>query len=142
MALSGAERARRCREKKKAAGLGEIMKKKDRLRKRLARSKMTPFQLKELRSRQKTNLQRFRAKKKDEVLQPRPLSAFSNKQAKGKVMKKIRKVLPINQDKQIEVVHQLAQDLGILGSDKIYQTKFHFYPIAIKRKNQRLLLSG
>ncbi|CAF4558071.1 unnamed protein product, partial [Rotaria sp. Silwood2] len=30
MVLSGAERARRCREKKKATGLSEIMKKKDR----------------------------------------------------------------------------------------------------------------
>ena len=34
MVLSGAERARRCREKKKTTGLSEIMKKKDRDRKR------------------------------------------------------------------------------------------------------------
>lgn len=33
MALSGADRARRCREKKKAAGLGQMMKEKDRKRK-------------------------------------------------------------------------------------------------------------
>ncbi|CAF3033040.1 unnamed protein product [Rotaria sp. Silwood2] len=34
MALSGAERARRCREKKKAAGLSHKMKQKDRMRKK------------------------------------------------------------------------------------------------------------
>jgi hypothetical protein len=36
MALSGAERARRCREKKKAAGLSQVMKEKDRKRKQNA----------------------------------------------------------------------------------------------------------
>ncbi|CAF1337959.1 unnamed protein product [Rotaria sp. Silwood1] len=35
MVLSGAERARRCREKKKKAGLSEIMKQKDRKRKQI-----------------------------------------------------------------------------------------------------------
>lgn len=33
MVFSGAERARRCREKKKKSGLSEIMKQKDRKRK-------------------------------------------------------------------------------------------------------------
>ena len=42
MALSGAERARHCREKKKALGLSNIAKQKDRLRKNFARSKMAP----------------------------------------------------------------------------------------------------
>ena len=43
MVLSGAERARCCREKMKATGLSEIMKKKDRDRKRKVLKKYVYF---------------------------------------------------------------------------------------------------
>jgi hypothetical protein len=62
MVLSGAERARRCREKKKRLGVSEITKQKDRKRKYLARSKMSSSQLAALRLRQRENLRSFRQK--------------------------------------------------------------------------------
>ena len=114
MAFSGAERAQRYREKKKTTGLINIVKKKDRLRKQVARSKMNSHQLAAVRLRQRVNLQRFRSKNK---LTPKQLSvdsSFSTKQAKGKALKKVRKVLPKNEDKKTELVRQLATDLGIV----------------------------
>lgn len=109
MVLSGAERARRCREKKKAVGLSEIIKTKDRLRKRTARAQLSPTELRALRLQQKINLQRFRAKEEGQVLPARPSSSFANKQSKGKAMNRIRKVLPVTEDKQIEIVRQMAE---------------------------------
>jgi len=122
MALSGAERARRCREKKKAAGLGESMKQKDRQRKRLARSKMLPKQLNELRLRQQTNLQKFRSKLKQDAGLPSPAtSSFSTKQSKEKALKRIVNALPVNKNKQIELIKQVAETLNIINVERTYE---------------------
>ena len=135
MVLSNAERARRCREKKKAAGLGDIMKKKDRMRKQIARSKMSLTDLTHLRIRQRENLRRFRAKGKDQPVSKKPSSSsFSSKQAKGKALKKVRKTLPIAKDKQIELVRHIAQDLSIVDSPKSYERNSSSIPIDIKEK--------
>jgi hypothetical protein len=135
MALSGAERARRCREKKKAAGLGESMKRKDRERKRLARSKMSSAQLKKLRSRQQVNLRKFRLKTKTNPTLPSiSASSFSTKQSKAKALKKVLNVLPVNKDKQVELIQTIAVDLNILKLEKKIQRTQRSLPVDVKKQ--------
>ncbi|CAF4518072.1 unnamed protein product, partial [Rotaria sp. Silwood2] len=121
MALSGAERARRCREKKKAAGLHELIKQQDCERKRLARSKMPPAKLKKLRVRQQTNLRKFRSKSKSKLNPTRPSppeSSFRTKQSKSKALNRILKALPANKDKQFELIKEIAANLNIVRLEK------------------------
>lgn len=119
MALSGAERARRCREKKKAAGLGKLMKQRNRKRKRFARSRMSSIELKAFRLCQQTNLRKFRSKAKPNPILPSPsTSSFSTKQSKAKALKRILNVLPVNKDKQVELIQQIAEDLQIVKLEK------------------------
>jgi len=135
MALSGAERARRCREKKKAAGLSQVMKEKDRQRKRLARAKMSLSKLKALRLRQQVNLHRFRAKvKATDGLQSSCMSSFPTKQAKGKALKKVMNALPINKDKKIELIQKIAEDLNLLKLNNKYERVKQSLPTATKDK--------
>ncbi|CAF3602483.1 unnamed protein product [Rotaria sp. Silwood1] len=135
MALSGVERARRCREKKKASGLSQVMKEKDRKRKRLARSKMSSSQLKALQLRQLANLHKFRAKAKVEQVLSLPVgSFFATKQAKAKALKKITDSLPINKDKQAELIRKMAEDLNILKLDDKYKRVQQSLPANIKEK--------
>ena len=119
MALSGVERARRCREKEIAAGLSEAIKEKDCQRIQLTRSKMTTSRLNVLRLRQRVNLQRYRARKKVNSVPPSPLrSSFSKKQAKINALSKIKSVLPTNKVKQKELIRKVAEVLNILKLDK------------------------
>ncbi|CAF3406874.1 unnamed protein product, partial [Rotaria socialis] len=132
---SGAERARLCREKKKKAGLGEIMKEKDRKRKQTARSKMTLLQLTELRLRQKANLQRFRAKKNtDPPCSTTQTSSFSTKQTKAKALKKVINALPASKDKQVELIKQVAKDLNILKLEKKHERNYQSLSTTVKNE--------
>ncbi|CAF1437694.1 unnamed protein product [Rotaria sordida] len=122
MALSGAERARRCREKKKAAGLHELIKQQDCERKRLARSKMPPAKLKKLRLRQQTNLRKFRSKSKLNPTRPSPPeSSFRTKQSKSKALNRILNALPANKDKQFELIKEIAANLNIVKLEKKFE---------------------
>lgn len=133
-ALSGAERARRCREKKKRTGLSEITKQKDRNRKQLTSSKMSLSQLAELRQRQHDNLQKFRNKTKDPVQSSLNTSTFLSKQAKGKALSKIKRVLPANKDKQIELIQKIAEDLNILKLEKEHERVYQSISSEAKKK--------
>ncbi|CAF1415440.1 unnamed protein product [Didymodactylos carnosus] len=119
MALTLAERARRCREKKKATGLYEVLKQKDRKRKKVARSKLSPAALGTLRMKTKTNVDKFQAKLKQK---PPPkkstISVFRNKQVKGKAMRKLLNNLLTNKEKPTELVRDMADKLGILVEKK------------------------
>ncbi|CAF1683341.1 unnamed protein product, partial [Rotaria magnacalcarata] len=120
MALSGAERNRRYREKQKTAGLGDILKENDRKRKQLARSKMSSSQLAVLRLRQQYSLRKFRTKSKlDPVCIP-TTSSFKTVQSKAKALKIITNVLPKNKSKQCELVKKVAEDLNLLKIEKKY----------------------
>ncbi|CAF1424572.1 unnamed protein product [Adineta steineri] len=122
MALSGAERARRYREKKKAAGLHELIKKQDRKRKRIARSKMSLAKLKQLRLRQQTNLHKFRSKSKlSSTLPSPPDSSFRTKQSKSKALNRILNVLPANKGKQFELIKEIATNLKIIEPEKKFE---------------------
>ncbi|CAF2081486.1 unnamed protein product [Rotaria magnacalcarata] len=136
MALSGAQRAQRCREKKnKNAELSEIMKQKDRKRKRLARLKMTLSEVTALRLRQKINLQKFRAKKKnDSDCSTAQASSFSTKQTKSKALKKIMNVLPVNKKRQLELITKVAEDLKILKIQKKQERDYQALPTPVKNK--------
>ncbi|CAM4982008.1 unnamed protein product [Rotaria socialis] len=136
MALSGAQRAQRCREKKnKNAELSEIMKQKDRKRKRLARLKMTLSEMTALRLRQKINLQKFRAKKQnDSDCSTVQASSFSTKQTKSKALKKIMNVLPVNKKRQIELITKVAEDLKILKIQKKQERDYQALPTTVKNK--------
>ncbi|CAF1310453.1 unnamed protein product [Adineta ricciae] len=135
MALSGAERARRCREKKKRTGLSEVAKQKDRLRKQAIRSKMSSSQLAALRLRQHNNLQKFRAKTATAPI-PSSLntSHFVTKQAKAKALKKMKQALPANKNKQIELIHKIAEDLNVLQLEKKYERTNQSIPSEVKKK--------
>ncbi|CAF1620576.1 unnamed protein product [Didymodactylos carnosus] len=129
MALTDAERSRRYREKKKNAGLGEVMKKNDRIRKRLARAKMSPHDLATLRLRQIENKKKFRSKGKKQP-PAAATSSFRTKQTKAKALKKVINVLPANKDKQIELVQHLAQNLGIMKQNKEHERATKAIPLA------------
>jgi hypothetical protein len=132
MALTNAERSRRYREKKKNAGLGEVMKKKDRLRKKLARAKMSPRDLGILRLRQIENKKNFRSKGKKQPPVAAATSSFCTKQTKAKALKKIINVLPANKDKQIELVQHLAQNLGIMKQNKEHERATKAIPLPVQ----------
>ena len=135
MALSGAERARRCREKKKAEGLAESVKRKDRERKRLARSMMTSTQLNALRLRQQINLGKFRAKPKANPTVPSAsLSLFASKQSKAKALKRVLKVLPVNKDKKVELVQTIAEQFNLVKSNQKFERNQRSLPSHIKKK--------
>ncbi|CAF4025101.1 unnamed protein product [Rotaria sp. Silwood1] len=105
MALSGAERARRYREKKKSAGLHKLIKQRDRERKRLARSRMSSAELKIFRL-------------------PRPsppVSSFSTKQSKSKALNRVLNALPVNKDKQFELIKEIAVGLNIVKLQKQFE---------------------
>ncbi|CAF3148750.1 unnamed protein product, partial [Rotaria sp. Silwood2] len=122
MALSGTERVRRFREKKKAAGLHELIKQQDCERKRLARSKMPPAKLKKLRVRQQTNLRKFRSKSKLNPTRPSPPeSSFRTKQSKSKALNRILNALPANKDKQFELIKEIAANLNIIKLEKKFE---------------------
>ncbi|CAF3401504.1 unnamed protein product, partial [Rotaria socialis] len=114
--------ARRCREKKEKGGLSEIVKQKDRTRKQLARSNMSSSELTALRLRQHVNLRKFRSKTKtDLTFAATPVSSFSRKQSKSKALNKIMNALPINKNKQCELIQKIAEDLHLLKIDKKYE---------------------
>ncbi|CAF1529237.1 unnamed protein product [Adineta ricciae] len=135
MVLSGAERARRCREKKKRTGLSEIAKQKDRLRKQAVRSKMSSSQLAALRLRQHASLRKFREKTATAPI-PSSLdtSHFVTKQAKAKALKKMKQALPANKNKQIELIHKIAEDLNVLQLEKKYERNYQSIPLEVKKK--------
>ncbi|CAF2039332.1 unnamed protein product [Rotaria magnacalcarata] len=134
MALSGAERNRRYREKQKTAGLGDILKENDRKRKQLARSKMSSSQLAVLRLRQQYSLRKFRTKSKlDPVCIP-TTSSFKTVQSKAKALKIITNVLPKNKSKQCELVKKVAEDLNLLKIEKKYDRAGQSLQINVKNK--------
>ena len=135
MVVSGAERARRCREKKRTLGLSEITKEKDRKRKRLARSKMSLSKLTALRLRQRENLRLFRQKTTTETVRLSLAdSNFTSKQAKGKAVNKTLRALPANKDKQVEVVQKIAEDLKLLIIEKKHERQYQSLSSEAKTK--------
>jgi hypothetical protein len=134
MPLSGAERARRCREKK-TTGLSETVKQRDRKRKRLARSKMSSSQLAALRLRQRNNLRKFCEKTKTNPVGPAlNTSSFASKQSKGKALNKIMRALLLNKDKQIELIHKIAEDLNILKLEKKQERVYQSISLEVRKK--------
>ena len=132
MAITGAERNRRYREKKKAEGLSEIMKRKDRLRKQIARAKMSSTQLAALRLRQRENLRKFRAKSRTDSIRVPTTSSFPTVQAKAKALKKFKNVLPKNKAKQHELIQTIATDLNLLKLEKTYERVQQSLPMSVK----------
>ncbi|CAF1051732.1 unnamed protein product [Didymodactylos carnosus] len=68
MALSAAEKNKRLREKQKATGQHDSIKKKDRQRKKLAHSNLSPKHLAELRLKQNANLRKLCTKSKQTLV--------------------------------------------------------------------------
>ncbi|CAF4986960.1 unnamed protein product, partial [Rotaria sp. Silwood1] len=100
MALSGAERARRYREKKKSAGLHKLIKQRDR----------------------ELNLRKFRSKSKSNPARPSPpVSSFSTKQSKSKALNRVLNALPVNKDKQFELIKEIAVGLNIVKLQKQFE---------------------
>ncbi|CAF1045191.1 unnamed protein product [Didymodactylos carnosus] len=115
MVLSGAERMKRLREKQKTTGQHDSIKEKDRKRKQVFRSKLTPQAMALFRLKQNANAQKFREKKKKKrTLKRLSTTSFANKQVKSKARKKLESSLPAAIDKQIELVTDLARSLGII----------------------------
>ncbi|CAF2260150.1 unnamed protein product, partial [Rotaria magnacalcarata] len=110
------------------------MKGKDRARKKLARSKMSSSQLRQLCLRQNLNLRKFREKVQVNLTQPPSQSSFPTKQAKAKALKKVTTVLPINKEKQTELIQQIAADLKSLTIDNKYARVQQSLSTDIKQK--------
>ncbi|CAF1263182.1 unnamed protein product [Adineta ricciae] len=100
------------------------MKKQDRKRKRLARLKMPPAKLKIFRLRQKLNLHHFRSKSKLAPTRPSPTeSSFRTKQSKAKAFKRVINALPVDKDKQFELITEIAANLNIIKLEKKIERK-------------------
>ncbi|CAF0806150.1 unnamed protein product [Didymodactylos carnosus] len=119
MALTGAERIRQWRERKKKQGVYEAMKKSDRLRKRLMRVQLKPQALQNLRIQQNKNLIKHRKRIKNLPVSnaPNPF-AFGSKQTLAKSVKKVMKALPVDRLRQMEVIQNITEKLGLLSKTK------------------------
>ena len=96
---------------------------------------MSSSQLAALRLRQRENLRSFRQKTNTNIVRlSLPDSSFTSKQAKAKAMNKTLRALPTNKDKQIEVVHKIAEDLNLLTIEKKHERLYQSLPSEAKTK--------
>ncbi|CAF2970124.1 unnamed protein product, partial [Rotaria sp. Silwood2] len=64
---------------------------------------------------------KFRSKLNNVTYKPSFKSSFETKQIKGKALRKITNALPVNKNKQIELITHMAEDLGILDMKKKHE---------------------
>ena len=118
MPLKPAEHMKRYREKMKKDGEYAEVRKKDRLRRRMKRSKLPSSTRAAIRRRDLDRKKSKVDKASSQVLG----SAFVSKQAFGKALKKVTNALPVQMEKTIEIVKSLAQKFGILPPPRHHRT--------------------
>ncbi|CAF3321620.1 unnamed protein product, partial [Rotaria sp. Silwood2] len=92
------------------------------------------IQLAALRLRQRANLLKFRSKLNNITSKPSPKPSFETKQTKGKALRKIINVLPVNKDKQIELITAMAEDLGIFYMKKKHERIQNRVPMSTQKE--------
>ncbi|CAF3858022.1 unnamed protein product, partial [Rotaria sp. Silwood1] len=68
------------------------------------------------------NLRKFRSKSKSNPARPSPpVSSFSTKQSKSKALNRVLNALPVNKDKQFELIKEIAVGLNIVKLQKQFE---------------------
>lgn len=125
MPLTPAERKRKQREKLKASGMLEDLKKKEaeqkRQRRQLIKQTASESKLLELRKKKAEEMKKYRQNKKKKIIletagtpasEETPAKAFTTRSSYGKAIARVKRILPLSPKKRKAVVQTLARQIA------------------------------